>query len=152
MIDHVAHPSFDVAATHRFYTEVLGASLKAASSGDSPEWKARYLLAAYELEGAEIDFFSYEGIARPPADGLPREIRHAGIALPSQADVSRVRQRLDAQGAEYWIEHHDGPEDEHLYVPDPNGLVIEFSVAAKPWPAQAGALDVVRQWSAAQSK
>ena len=35
MIDHIAHPSYDAAATHRFYSDVLGARLKAAFSGES---------------------------------------------------------------------------------------------------------------------
>jgi extradiol dioxygenase family protein len=60
MIDHVAHPSFDVAATHRFYSEVLGARLKAAFSGDSSEWNARYVC---DPNGLIIEF----SVAEAPA-------------------------------------------------------------------------------------
>jgi catechol 2,3-dioxygenase-like lactoylglutathione lyase family enzyme len=95
MIDHLAHPSFDAAQTHRFYTEVLGARLRSATSGESPEWNAHYLLAAYELEGADLDFFTYAGIVRPAPDGLPRDIRHVGLSLRSESDLARIRRRLD---------------------------------------------------------
>jgi glyoxylase I family protein len=145
MIDHIACPSFDAAATHRFYADVLGARLKSASVGDSAAWNARYLLAAYDLEGAELDFFSFEGIVRPPPDGLPHDIRHVGIAVATAADVARVRERLDRHAVSYWVEQHDG-DDEHLYVRDPNDLVIEFSVTAAPYAERADAADVVRRW------
>ncbi len=98
MIDHVAHPSFDAAATHRFYADVLGAQLKVAFSGESSTWNARYL-----------------------------------------------RQQVEAHAVDHWIEERDG---EHLYVCDPNGLIIEFSVAEPPFAASPEALDVVHDWIA----
>ena len=146
MIDHIACPSFDADATHRFYTNVLGARLKRALTGDSAEWGARFLLAAYEIEGAELDFFSFEGIVRPPPDGLPKDIRHVGIAVPSAAALATMRERLDRHAVSYWIELHDGDEDVHMYVQDPNDLVIEFSVAAAAHAEPANAAEVVRQW------
>ncbi len=144
MIDHIAHPSFDAAATHRFYSEVLGARLKAAFSGESPEWNARYLLAAYELEGAEIDLFTFEGIVRPQPDGLPRDIRHVGLAVPTERDLTRMHERLDDHAAAYWTETRD--DGEHLYVTDPNGLIIELSIAPPPYADRSDAFDVVRAW------
>lgn len=145
MIDHIAHPSFDAATTHRFYTEVLSARLKAAFSGDSPTWNARFLLAAYELEGAELDFFTYDGIERSPSDGLPRDIRHIGVTVPSPDDVARLRRRVQAHAVDHWIEERGG---EHLYVCDPNGLIIEFSAPEPPHAERPEALDVVRGWIA----
>ena len=150
-IDHLAHASFDVAATHRFYTEVLGARLATAFDGDSPEWNARYLLAEYDLHGARLDFFTYTGIGRPAPDGLPRDIRHVGITVPP-AMLAELRGRLESHAVEYWVEHHDGPDDVHLYVPDPNGLVLELSAARPPTRGRADAADVVRRWSAGQAR
>ncbi len=146
MIDHVAHPSFDPGATHRFYAEVLGARLKAALGGESAQWNARYLLAAYELEGAELDFFTYDGMVRPQPDDLPPDIRHVGLAVASSEDLARVRARLDEHAAPYWTETHDGDDDLHLYATDPNGLVLEFSLAAPPSPPQADAYERLRDW------
>ena len=145
VIDHIAHPSFDVAATHRFYTEILGARLAGALDGESPEWNARYLLTVYDLYGAEIDFFTFVGIARPAPDGLPRDIRHVGIALPPAA-LTELRERLDHHAVAHWIERHEGDGDVHVYVPDPNGLVLELSVATPPAPSRTGAADIVRNW------
>lgn len=152
MIDHVAHPSFDVAATHRFYTDVLGARLKTASSGESAAWNARYLLAGYEFEGAELDFFSFAGIVRPPPDGLPEDIRHVGIAVSTATELARMRARLDEHAVAYWVEHHDGDEGEHVYVRDPNGLLIELSVTEPPYAERADAIDVVERWIAGSTE
>jgi len=146
MIDHVAHPSFDAGATHQYYTGVLGARLRAAMTGDSPQWNARYLLAAYEVEGAELDFFSYVGIVRPNSDGLPHDIRHVGIAVDSDADLTRIRAQLDEHAAPYWVETHAGPDDLHVYATDPNGLVLEFSVAGAPWNARPDSYEQLRAW------
>ena len=146
MIGHVAHPCFDVAATHAFYRDVLGATLKLSRSGHSSTWNAPYLMLVYDVHGVELDFFTYAGIVRPPPDGLPRDIRHAGITVASADELARIRARIEGAGAEHWIELHDGPHDEHVYVRDPNGLVLEFSLAAAPSPAQPGAEATLRAW------
>ena len=146
MIGHVAHPAFDVAATHAFYTGVLGATLKAARSGDSSAWNARYLMLVYELHGVEIDFFTFAGIVRPDDGNLPRDIRHVGVTVASADELARVRERIASAGAEHWLEFHDGPDDEHVYVRDPNGLVLEFSLPEAPWPARADAAATLRAW------
>lgn len=144
MIDHIAHPSFDAAVTHRFYTEVLGAQLTSAFSGDSAEWNARYLLTTYHVEGVELDFFTYEGIVRPASDGLPRDIRHIGVAVAAGEDLERLRRRVESRPAEHWIERRD--DGSHLYVEDPNGLVLEFSVAAPPFTPRPEAIEVLQAW------
>jgi len=126
-IDHVAFPCFDVAATHRFYTEVLGATLRHAQSGPAEVWNSKaYLLLAFELPGGVVlDFFSFEGLARPADDGLPRDIRHVGVALPTRGDVERVRARFEERSIPFWLETHD-VDDVHVYVTDPNGVVVEI--------------------------
>ncbi len=152
MIGHVAHPAFDVEATHRFYTDVLGATLKLARSGDSSTWNGRYVMAVYDVCGVEVDFFSYAGIARPHPDGLPRDIRHVGITLDSSDAVAAMRGRVERANAEHWIEYHDGPNDEHVYVVDPNGLVLEFSLPDAPWTPRDDADGVLRAWIDATSR
>lgn len=146
-IDHIAHPSFDPRATHEFYTGVLGATLDGAWSGESATWNARYLMVAYSLRGVGLDFFTYEGIGRPLPDDLPRDIRHIGLALPTPEDCTAVRQRVEAAAAPHWVERRG--DGEHLYVTDPNGLVIEFSVAEpRPDPRGDGA-SVLECWLSA---
>jgi catechol-2,3-dioxygenase len=72
-----------------------------------------------------LDFFSFEGLARPADDGLPRDIRHVGVALPTRGDVERVRARFEERSIPFWLETHD-VDDVHVYVTDPNGVVVEI--------------------------
>jgi catechol 2,3-dioxygenase-like lactoylglutathione lyase family enzyme/predicted N-acetyltransferase YhbS len=129
-IDHVAFPCFDVAATHRFYTEVLGAALHLAQSGPAPTWNAdAYLLLAFKLPGgAVLDFFAFDGITRPAPDDLPKDIRHVALRVPTRADVEAVRRRCERASVPFWLEAH-GEHDVHLYATDPNGLVLEIVAA-----------------------
>ncbi len=57
-----------------------------------------------------------------------------------------MRERLDRHAVTYWVERHDGDDGEHVYVRDPNELVIEFSIATTPSEQRADAADVVRRW------
>jgi catechol 2,3-dioxygenase-like lactoylglutathione lyase family enzyme len=126
-IDHVAFPCFDVASTHRFYTEVLGATLRHAQSGPAAVWNSEaYLLLAYELPGGVVlDFFSFVGITKPAGDGLPKDLRHVGLALPTRADVASIKARIEQASIPFWLETHD-VDDVHVYVTDPNGVVLEI--------------------------
>jgi catechol 2,3-dioxygenase-like lactoylglutathione lyase family enzyme len=126
-IDHAAFPCFDVAATHRFYTGVLGLRLVHAQSGPAPQWNAReYLLLAYALpDGGVIDFFSFDGIARAADDGLPKDLRHLALAVATREEVLAYKERLSKADIPFWIETHEG-EDVHLYATDPNGVVLEL--------------------------
>ena len=126
-IDHLAFPCFDVRATHRFYTELLGGVLRHAQSGPAPAWKAEsYLLLAFELPGGVvIDFFSFEGIKAPPPDGLPKDIRHVALAVKTRAEVEQIRLRFEGAQVPFWLETHD-VDDVHVYATDPNGLILEI--------------------------
>jgi len=90
-IDHVAYPCFDVRATVRFWTDVMGGTLRHAQSGPAPEWRAEaYLLMAFELPGGVVvDFFAFDGLRRPDGGKLPRDIQHIGISMATRAEVLR---------------------------------------------------------------
>jgi catechol 2,3-dioxygenase-like lactoylglutathione lyase family enzyme len=126
-IDHLAFPCFDVAKTVSFYTELLGATLRHAQSGPAEEWRvSEYLLLAFELPGGVVlDFFSFDGIRRPAADGLPKDIRHVGLTVASRDEVHAARVRFERAGVPLWIETH-AQDDVHVYVTDPNGIVLEI--------------------------
>jgi catechol 2,3-dioxygenase-like lactoylglutathione lyase family enzyme len=147
--DHLAFPSFDAVATHRFYTHVMGFPLVHAQSGASSTWKKSYLLTAYAIgDGRSIDFFEYDGIARPTAGEMPEDIQHVGFAVPSSADFEAWKQRLDRHDVRWYTEDHG--DDVHLYFRDPNGILFEISLeedtlAAKP--STSKALDVVQRWA-----
>jgi glyoxylase I family protein len=126
-IDHLAYPCFDVGATSRFYTEVLGGTLRHAQSGPAPEWNAKeYLLMAFELPGGcMIDFFSFDGITRPTAGALPKDICHVALSVGSREDVTRWKDRLASREVPFWLETHD-VDDVHVYTTDPNGVTLEI--------------------------
>jgi glyoxylase I family protein len=125
-IDHLAFPCFDVAATSRFYTEILGATLRHAQSGPAEAWNAKeYLLLAFQLPGGiTIDFFSFDGIQRPETS-LPKDILHVALVVPTRAEVMRFQERFVKAEVPFWLETHD-VDDVHVYLADPNGLTIEI--------------------------
>jgi glyoxylase I family protein len=125
-IDHLAFPCFDVAATSRFYTEILGATLRHAQSGPAEAWNAKeYLLLAFQLPGGiTIDFFSFDGIERPETS-LPKDILHVALVVPTRAEVMGFQERFVKAEVPFWLETHD-VDDVHVYLADPNGLTIEI--------------------------
>jgi len=127
-IDHVAFPSFDAAATHRFYTEVLGLELVSATEGRSPEWGDRaFLLTCFATgTGQLLDFFQVEGHERPALEGIADEIRHLALAAGSRDELVHWKRRLDRHGVPFEEDAHGGLHDS-IYFRDPNGVQIEIT-------------------------
>jgi len=152
-IDHLAFPAFDVAATHRFYTELLGGSLITAFSGTSPEWGGKeYLMAIYELEGGpSIVFFTFAGIERPQSDGLPRDIRHVAFSIASAARFDDWRTRLRAARVAFWEEDHG--DQQSIYFSDPNDVLLEMTYPATldVFTRDAGAANLIEAWQRAHA-
>jgi catechol 2,3-dioxygenase-like lactoylglutathione lyase family enzyme len=129
-VDHLACPCFDIGATHRFWTEVMGAPLVHAQSGK------RWLLLAFDFAGVLVDYFVIAGEERPPSRGRD-EIRHYGLAVGSPAEVSAWKARIAASGAEMWTEDHGN--DEHVYFFDPSGNL--FEITADEWTVRSRGFD-----------
>jgi catechol 2,3-dioxygenase-like lactoylglutathione lyase family enzyme len=147
-LDHVAYPSFDVAATHRFYREILRLPLLFAYSGVSPEWGDRaYLMMGYGLgDGGQVVFFGLEGMKRPPEDGLPKDIRHAALTTESTRALAGWKRRLSRHGVSFWEEDHGTQRS--IYFSDPNGVLLEITSPSSEvgLPRNADAARVVAQW------
>jgi len=152
-IDHLAFPAFDVGATHRFYTELLGASLITAFSGTSEEWGGKeYLMAIYELEGGQsIVFFTFAGIERPESDGLPRDIRHVAFSTASTARLDDWRTRLRTARVAFWEEDHG--DQQSIYFSDPNDVLLEMTCPATRdvFTRDAGAASLIEAWQRAHA-
>jgi catechol 2,3-dioxygenase-like lactoylglutathione lyase family enzyme len=105
-------------------------------------------MAVYAIgDGRSIDFFTYEGIQRPPADDLPRDIRHVGLAIASREALNGWKRRLERHGVDYAIEDHG--DDEHVYFTDPNGVMFELTIEAETLGAREPAVEageIVRRW------
>ena len=127
-IDHVAFPCFDVAETHRFYSEVLGFELVSAMEGRSSEWGGRaFLLACFATgSGQLLDFFQVEGHERSASAGIADEIRHVALAAGSRDELAHWRARLDRYGVPFEEDAHGGRHDS-IYFRDPNGVQIEIT-------------------------
>ena len=150
-LDHLAFPSFDVAATHHFYGRVLGLPLIAAHSGKSDGWGGReYVMMVYGLRaGGHIAFFSMPGIERPADDGLPIDIRHAALTATSARQLAAWKRRLRRNRVSFWEEVHG--EQRSIYFSDPNGVVLEinFPDSADTFERDPSAARVVADWVAA---
>jgi catechol 2,3-dioxygenase-like lactoylglutathione lyase family enzyme len=129
-VDHLACPCFDLDATHRFWTEIMGAPLVHAQSG------ATWLLLAYDFAGITLDYFVVIGETRPPSRGRD-EIRHCGIAVGTRERLAAWKAKLAASGAQMWLEDHGN--DEHVYFFDPSGNLFELT--ADEWTVRAKGTD-----------
>jgi catechol 2,3-dioxygenase-like lactoylglutathione lyase family enzyme len=147
-LDHIANPSFDPSATHRFYTEVLAAPLTLASSGSGDDGVG-YLVVEYAFGGVSLAFLTYEGMRRVD-DGLPDDIRHIAFTVHDATELERWKARFAAAGVPFRTELH-GDGDPHVYAFDPNGVVLEFAL---PWLAGAGnaerAAETLAEWLASR--
>ena len=134
-IDHVAHPSRDPAATHRFYSEVLKLRLIQAYAG--PE-----LMLVYRLPGGgSLVFSARRGDTRPPGDGMAWERRHVGLTVPTRAEFDAWLQRLKECGV-----RHELVDEERIYFADPDGLVLELEVESPASDDDPAASEVVERW------
>lgn len=137
LLNHLAHPCFDVAETQRLYAKVLGLELASVvDCGDELRW-------AYAVGGDRLLVFATSAGKAPPADDT-WETRHLGLTVASEGERLNYRKRLEAAGVPLRIED-PGPE-ERIYFRDPNGLVVEIE-AAYVTPPQADAEAVLTAWS-----
>jgi len=154
-IDHVAYPSFNAAATCRFYTEVMGFPLVEAWQGDSEAWgNKKCLLTSFALgHGQTISFFEFVGIRRPKDDGLPKDIRHVALAVPSRRALADWQRRLAAHAIKFWTEDHGGGQ-RSIYFADPNGHMFEitYGPSAAPQHPSRRARTMVREWISARGQ
>jgi catechol 2,3-dioxygenase-like lactoylglutathione lyase family enzyme len=148
-VDHAAFPTFDPAATVRFYRDVLKFpvvhSICAAGWGwdDHPD----FIHFFFDIgSGDRIAFFYYFGmtpLGDPDAPGdswarLPEgsptwfvNSRHLAIAVEDEADLLEYRRRLDESSwpCEMQVMHET---IESIYTHDPNGYLVELTRQLRP--------------------
>lgn len=135
-INHIAYPTVDTAATHKFYTELLGCEFVGAIQEDevpSTGEKTPYFHTFFALRSGEcIAFFEVRGMAKPLPDGVPTWIRHLALTVGSIDELREARTRLRAHGVEVSDEvDHEGVWTS-IYFRDPNGIRIELTHQARP--------------------
>ena len=150
---HVALATRDTAATHRFYTEVMGFTLLSAvreevvpSTGD----RTPFLHTFFGLEdGSCMAFFEVEGQAYAGRDdGVPSWIRHFAMNVDSEQELLAWKERLESHGIEVrGVVDHEGIW-QSLYFFDPNGLRLELTYQQRELTEQdrEHGEQLVRQW------
>jgi catechol 2,3-dioxygenase-like lactoylglutathione lyase family enzyme len=144
--DHLALPVFDAAATYRFYSEVLQLPLVDALSGD--DWGGRPWLMMFFGTGSGqlLALCALRGAERPPADGLPRDVRHYAFCVDSVGEQQEWKARLSRHGIALTEEDHG--RQHSLYFSDPNGILLEVTAPGSrvPAAADAHAAQLVQRW------
>ncbi len=147
---HVALATRDTAATHRFYTEVMGFELVkvvvAPTPGEHGGWSKHFFYDTAGAGGASGDagmiaFWEIHddhiGDGFPvdinKAAGLPWWVNHLAFDAPTRDDLDRHRERWRSHG-------HTVLEVDHefcvsIYIRDPSGNMVEFCHTVRPFTA-----------------
>jgi catechol 2,3-dioxygenase-like lactoylglutathione lyase family enzyme len=144
--DHLALPVFDAAATYRFYSEVLQLPLVDALSGDDWGGKPWLMMFFGTGSGQLLALCALRGAERPPADGLPRDVRHYAFGVDSVAEQEAWKARLSQHGIAFTEEDHG--RQHSVYFSDPNGILLEVTAPGSRMPAvpDTHAAQVVERW------
>lgn len=153
-LNHVAYPTFDTAATVRFYTEILGFRLAGAvriEAEESGDGHGPTLHTFFETGAGEcIAFFDVRSASEPPADDLPIWVRHVAFNLDSHEELLAWKGRLEGEGLAVAgpVDHQDGTW-QSIYFQDPNRVTLEFTWQGRQLDDgdAAEAKDAVRQWT-----
>lgn len=130
-LNHVAYPTFDTAATVRFYTEVLGFRLVDAVRGESGP--KPFLHTFFAMESGEIiAFFDIPGLEKPKRDHVPPWVRHLALSVDSAETLAAWKRRLEEHGVRVTGPvDHDGVWSS-IYFMDPNAVTLELTFQARP--------------------
>ena len=148
-VDHVAFPTFDPAATVRFYRDVLKFPVvhSICAAGWGPEKHPDFIHFFFDIgNGDRLAFFYYFGFERPEPSGPKGDVyaafgedvpvffvnsRHLAIHVDSEEDLLDYRHRLD--DSQWPVEMQVMHETiESIYTHDPNGYLVEITRALRP--------------------
>lgn len=148
-VDHVAFPTFDPAATVRFYRDVLKFPVVHAicAAGWGPQEHPDFIHFFFDIgNGDRIAFFYYFGFERPEPRGARGDVyagfgddvpeffvnsRHLAIHVDGEDDLLEYRRRLDR--SQWPVEMQVMHETiESIYTHDPNGYMVEITRQLRP--------------------
>jgi catechol 2,3-dioxygenase-like lactoylglutathione lyase family enzyme len=148
-VDHAAFPTFDPAATVKFYRDVLGFPVvhSICAAGWGPAGHPDFIHFFFDIGGGDrLAFFYYFGhtgldVTDGPGDAYARfpadtpvwfvHSRHLALHVESEEHLLEYRRRLDASEwpVEMQIQHET---IESIYAHDPNGYMVEITRAMRP--------------------
>lgn len=145
-LHHAAYVSSDQERTRRFYEDVLGLPLIAFwIELEAFEGEPHVLSHAFYglADGSALAFFNFADPAQAARYAPHRQSLFVHIALNTdQTTQDAIRARLDAATLPYQVIDHGYCVS--IYVEDPDGQLIEFTVDS----AEAEAIDVWQRRSA----
>lgn len=134
---HLAFATNDMAATHAFYTEIMGFRLAKAVVNETPDggW-AKHVF--YDTgDGDLIAFWDLHDDTIPPFNpsiseglGLPAWVNHVAFRSPSPAALEQRRDDLLAKGQIVVEIDHEFVRS--VYLTDPNKILVEFCTDVRP--------------------
>ena len=86
-LDHLVVPVADMAASLRFYRDVLGLPLEQAIEGDDWDGLPWLMVLLGAGDGRQLVLVGFRGGPRAPADPFPKDSRH--ITAPPSAPAPR---------------------------------------------------------------
>jgi extradiol dioxygenase family protein len=121
---HLAFPVTDLAATRRFYVDLIGARV-----GREAERWIDFDLGGHQLSAHLVDALDAE-TATNAVDGDAVPTRHFGLIL-TPPEWQALAARLRAAGVRFVIEPHtrfagEAGEQSTLFLRDPSGNALEF--------------------------
>lgn len=148
-VDHAAFPTFDPAATVRFYRDVLGFPVvhSICAAGWGPEEHPDFIHFFFDIGNDDrIAFFYYFGMPQPDLSQGKGDVyarfgsettdffvrsRHLALHVDSEEHLLEYRRRLDL--SEWPVEMQVQHETiESIYTHDPNGYFFEITRALRP--------------------
>ena len=137
---HVALATRDAAATHDFYTRVMGFRLAkvvtAASPGEQGGWSKHFFYETSDGAAGDHGMIAFWEIHDPAvgddyddnlnrAAGLPGWANHIAFDAPSREALDSHRERWQSCG--YRVLEIDHDFCVSIYITDPSGNMVEFS-------------------------
>jgi catechol 2,3-dioxygenase-like lactoylglutathione lyase family enzyme len=146
--DHLALPVFDVAATYRFYREILQLPLTATLTGDDWGGKPWLMMIFGTADGRQLALCALRGATPPHKDELPDDIRHFAFSVCSAHEQLAWKERLREHGVQFSEEDHGSQRS--IYFRDPNGIMLEITTPSSEEIVEvdAAAHETVQRWIA----
>ncbi|MFZ4719406.1 MAG: VOC family protein [Ilumatobacteraceae bacterium] len=142
---HVALATHDAAATHRFYSEVMGFHLVKVNTTPTPDgtgFSKHFFYATDESPNGETGMMAFWDIHDSKigrdfksdvneATGLPWWVNHIAFDAPTMDELHRHRDRWRTHG--YTVLEIDHDFCVSIYIRDPSNNMVEFCWTKRPF-------------------
>lgn len=139
--NHVAYAASDIAATHDFYTRVMGFRLVKTNVVPTPTggWSRHVfydtgngeMIAFWDLHDRKMEGFKVD---HARSLGLPVWVNHVAFDAPDREALDAHRRRWQENGIEVLEIDHEWCIS--IYALDPNGIMVEFCWLTRPFDAK----------------